>query len=140
WVVLVGDAVHNLLDGVAIAAGFLGGTGLGVATTLAVAAHELPHELAEYGLLLHAGMSRRRALTLNLCSGLLAVVGAVIGAGLGAPDPVVTSWLLSVTAGVFLYVGGARLLPQLAARDVTGWMPFVGGAGLPLVLGLVVPH
>ncbi|HEV7732928.1 MAG TPA: ZIP family metal transporter [Candidatus Binatia bacterium] len=141
WVVLVGDAIHNFLDGMAIAAGFLGSPGLGIATTLAIMAHEVPHELAEYGLLLHTGMSRRRAVLLNLASGSLAVVGALVGTRLGAPDPLATSVLLSITAGVFLYVGATRLLPRMqAARGMTAWAPFAGGALLPVLLGILIPH
>ncbi|HEX4618567.1 MAG TPA: ZIP family metal transporter, partial [Steroidobacteraceae bacterium] len=75
--VLVGDSIHNALDGVLIAAAFLTSVSLGLLTTLAVAAHEIPHRVGDFALLVHAGFSRARALLLNLATGLASVIGAV---------------------------------------------------------------
>ena len=76
--VLVGDSIHNALDGVLIAAAFLNDVSLGFVTTFAVAAHEIPHRVGDFALLVHAGFSRQRALLLNLATGLASVLGAIV--------------------------------------------------------------
>jgi zinc and cadmium transporter len=111
--VLVGDGLHNFIDGVVIAASFIVNPALGVATTTAVAAHEIPQEIADYGILTRGGYSRRRALALNFLSGLGAVVGALV---LFAAGDVVESniaWFIAAAAGMFLYIAAADLLPEL---------------------------
>ena len=114
--VLVGDAVHNFCDGVIIAAAFLTEPALGVATTLAVAAHEIPQEAGDYIVLLNAGFTRRRALAFNLLSGLAAVAGGVAGYFLVARFEAVMPFLLVVASSSFIYVAVADLLPQLQQR------------------------
>ena len=77
--VLIGDALHNVLDGVLIAAAFLTDVHLGIVTALAIMAHEIPQEVGNFAVLLHSGVSRRRALALNLLTSLSAVIGGVVG-------------------------------------------------------------
>jgi zinc and cadmium transporter len=77
--VLIGDSLHNLLDGVLIAAAFLTDVHLGIVTSVAIMAHEIPQEVGNFAVLLHSGMSRGRALGLNLLTSLTAVIGGVIG-------------------------------------------------------------
>ncbi len=77
--VLVGDALHNVLDGVLIAAAFLTDVHLGIVTSVAIMAHEIPQEIGNFAVLLHSGVSRRRALILNLLTSLTAVIGGVVG-------------------------------------------------------------
>jgi zinc and cadmium transporter len=77
--ITTGDAIHNFIDGVVIAAAFLTDPGLGLITTLAIAAHEIPHELADFSILIHSGMSRLKALGYNLMSALTALLGSILG-------------------------------------------------------------
>lgn len=114
--VLVGDSLHNALDGVLIAAAFLSSVSLGLVTTLAVAAHEIPHRVGDFALLVHAGFSRSRALLLNLATGLASIVGAVAAYfGLrGALDAL--PYALAFAAAGFLYIAVAGLIPGLHRR------------------------
>lgn len=135
--VLVGDAVHNFCDGVIIAAAFIADPKLGVATALAVAAHEIPQEVGDYIVLLNAGFSRRKALLFNALSGLAAVAGGVMGFYLLGPWEAMLPYLLVVASSSFIYVAVADLLPQLQQRlswretlTQVAWL----AAGLALVL------
>ncbi len=135
--VLVGDAVHNFCDGVIIAAAFIADPKLGVATALAVAAHEIPQEAGDYIVLLNAGFSRRKALFFNALSGLAAVAGGVLGFYLVGPWESLLPYLLVVASSSFIYVAVADLLPQLQQR--LSWRETVTqvawlGAGLLLVM------
>ncbi len=111
--VLVGDAMHNFVDGVLIAAAFLQSTELGVAATLAVIAHEIPQEAGDFMVLLHAGYTRRRALVLNgLCS-LASVVGGVLGYLLLQQMQAAVPYALAISAASFIYIAVADLIPDL---------------------------
>ncbi len=135
--VLVGDGVHNFCDGVIIAAAFLTDPTLGLVTTLAVAAHEIPQEAGDYIVLLNAGFSRARALGFNLLSGLAAVVGGVLGYFLVAPFEALLPYLLVLASSSFIYVAVADLLPQLQQRlawRATLMQVLWLAAGLALVL------
>jgi zinc and cadmium transporter len=114
--VLVGDCVHNALDGVLIAAAFLSSVPLGLVTTLAVAAHEIPHRVGDFALLVHAGFSRTRALQLNVATGAASVVGA-IAAYYGLRQTLgVLPYALAFAAAGFLYIAVAGLIPGLHRR------------------------
>jgi zinc and cadmium transporter len=114
--VLVGDGVHNFCDGVIIAAAFLADPMLGVMTTLAVAAHEIPQEAGDYIVLLNAGFSRGKALLWNAISGMAAVAGGVAGYFLVGGFETVLPYLLVAASSSFIYVAVADLLPQLQQR------------------------
>lgn len=111
--ILLGDAMHNFVDGVLIAAAFLHDPALGVATALAVLLHEVPQELGDFMVLLSAGYSRRRALLFNALSGSAAVAGGVLGyfALRGAEG--VLPYVLAIAAASFLYIAVADLVPEL---------------------------
>ena len=114
--VLVGDSLHNALDGVLIAAAFLSSMSLGVLTTFAVAAHEIPHRVGDFAILVQAGLSRPRALLLNLATGIASVVGAAaayfgLRQAMGA-----LPYALAVAAAGFLYIAVANLIPGLHRR------------------------
>jgi zinc and cadmium transporter len=114
--VLVGDSIHNALDGVLIASAFLTDASLGLVTTFAVAAHEIPHRVGDFAILVHAGLSRPRALLLNLATGFAAPVGAVaayygLRAAMGA-----LPFALAFAAAGFLYIAVAGLIPGLHRR------------------------
>jgi zinc and cadmium transporter len=114
---LVGDAVHNLIDGMAIGAAYLIDPGAGVATTLAIALHEIPQEIGDFAVLVHGGLGVRRALFLNLASALVAVVGTVVALVLGQLVDGFAAMLLPVTAGSFLYIAAADLIPEIHRHD-----------------------
>ena len=141
YLILIGDGLHNFIDGVAIAASFAASPELGLVTTLAVAVHEVPQELADFGILVSSGMTTRRALLLNFLSGLTAVVGAVVFfAGGVAVEPYV-AWCMAATAGMFLYIASADLIPQLHHHPTLHpWtqLPFLGGILLIAALHLLV--
>jgi zinc and cadmium transporter len=114
--VLVGDSVHNVLDGVLIAAAFLTNRPLGLVTTFAVAAHEIPHRLGDFALLVHSGMTRQRALVLNMATGLAAVLGGIV-AYFGLRSAIgVLPYALAIAAAGFLYIAVAGLIPALHRR------------------------
>jgi zinc and cadmium transporter len=109
---LVGDGLHNFIDGAIVAAAFLASKEVGIATTIAVALHEIPQELGDFGILVHAGMKPRRALALNLASALASVAGAVLVI-LTADVASIEDLLLPFTAGAFVYIAGTDLIPEL---------------------------
>jgi zinc and cadmium transporter len=111
--VIVGDAFHNFVDGAVIAAAVMTSVPLGVSTALAVAAHEIPQEVGDFAILLHAGYSRRRALLLNVTSGLASAVGAIVALVALRIVPVILPYCLAFAAAGFLYVAMADLIPGL---------------------------
>jgi len=114
--VLIGDSIHNALDGILIAAAFLTSVPLGLVTTLAVAAHEIPHRVGDFALLLHAGMSRQRALILNMATGLASVLGGIVAYfGLSKAQQALP-YALALAAAGFLYIAVAGLIPGLHRR------------------------
>ncbi|XP_025113450.1 zinc transporter ZIP4-like isoform X2 [Pomacea canaliculata] len=112
WMIVVGDVIHNLADGLAIGAAFSHSLPLGLCTSLAVVCHELPHELGDFAILLSTGMPMKRALLLNVLTGLAAFVGLYTGVALGS-DHLQRQWVLMSVAGMFLYVSLADLVPEL---------------------------
>jgi zinc and cadmium transporter len=114
--VLIGDALHNVLDGVLIAAAFLTDAHLGIVTTVAIAAHEIPQEVGNFAVLLHSGISRRRALALNLLTSLTAVIGGVVGFFALQTALAALPFALAVAAASLLYVAVADLIPGLHRR------------------------
>jgi zinc and cadmium transporter len=111
--VLVGDALHNVLDGVLIAAAFLTDVHLGIVTALAIMAHEIPQEVGNFAVLLNSGVSRRRALVLNLLTSLTAVIGGVIGFFALEQALTILPFAVAVAASSLLYVAVADLIPGL---------------------------
>jgi zinc and cadmium transporter len=114
--VLIGDALHNVLDGVLIAAAFLTDVHLGIVTALAIMAHEIPQEVGNFAVLLHSGVSRRRALVLNLLTSLTAVIGGVVGFFALEQALRALPFALAVAAASLLYVAVADLIPGLHRR------------------------
>lgn len=111
---VIGDAIHNFIDGVLIGASYLVSPSLGISTTVAVLLHEIPQELGDFGILLHSGLSVRKALLLNFASASVAVLGTVTALAAGAlAGTLVTSILVPLTAGGFVYLAAADLIPEL---------------------------
>ena len=114
--VIIGDSVHNALDGVLIAAAFLTNFPLGLVTTFAVAAHEIPHRVGDFAILVHSGMSRRRALIMNMATGLTSIIGG-IAAYFGLQRAIgALPYALALAAAGFLYIAVAGLIPGLHRR------------------------
>ena len=111
WMNLVGDGLHNFIDGFIIAASYLASIPLGIATTIAVILHEIPQEIGDFGVLLHGGFSVHKALLFNLLTAALAFVGA--GVGLLFSQIFSLELLLAFSAGSFLYIAGSDLIPEL---------------------------
>jgi len=109
---LVGDGVHNFIDGVVIAASFIADISLGVATTLAVITHEIPQEIGDFGILIYGGLSKRKALSYNFLSAILAVLGATLTYFFASSFPSLTL-LLAFAAGGFIYIATTDLIPEL---------------------------
>ncbi len=135
WLNLIGDGVHNLLDGVVIAAAFLINIPVGIATTVAVALHEIPQELGDFAVLVRSGMAPKRALLLNLASALLAFLGAGLVFALGLAQETLEAFAIPLVAGAFIYIAAADLVPELhhhsKGKDA---MIIVGG----VILGLLI--
>ncbi|HEX7715140.1 MAG TPA: ZIP family metal transporter [Bacillota bacterium] len=139
---LVGDGVHNLIDGMLIAASFSVSRPLGITTTLAVVLHEIPHEIGNFGVLVHGGLPVRRALFFNFLTALTAIGGAILALLIGPRLEGFTLALLPVTAGGFLYVAGSDLIPELKhevelSHSVLQLISMSCGVGLMALLILV---
>jgi zinc and cadmium transporter len=110
---LLGDGVHNFVDGAIIAGSFLVSPSLGIATTIAVALHEIPQEMGDLGVLVHAGLAPKRALAYNVASAMTALLGAVIALLLEGAIDGIERPLLAISAGAFIYIAGSDLIPEL---------------------------
>ena len=110
---LVGDAMHNFLDGIIIAASYLVSIPAGIATTTAVIFHEIPQEIGDFGVLIHGGFTKAKALALNFVSALCALLGAIITLLLQNKIANIESILVPIAIGGFLYIAGSDLIPEL---------------------------
>ncbi|OGI68076.1 hypothetical protein A2738_02725 [Candidatus Nomurabacteria bacterium RIFCSPHIGHO2_01_FULL_42_15] len=111
--ILISDGVHNFIDGVIIGTSFMISIPIGLATTLAVILHEIPQEIGDFAVLLHAGYHKTRALFLNFLSALLAIVGVIVALLLGEVVQSFVTYFLPIAAGGFIYVAIADLMPEL---------------------------
>ena len=136
---LVGDGLHNLIDGLIIGGSFLASVPLGVTTTIAVITHEIPQELGDFGTLLHAGYKVKKAVWLNFLSALASVLGAVLAIIIGVKTSVFINFIIPITAGGFIYIATSDLIPELkkesrlrdTARQLFG---IVLGVGIMVLL------
>jgi zinc and cadmium transporter len=137
---ILGDALHNFIDGVLIAASYLVSPTLGLATTVAVLFHEIPQELGDFGILVHSGLSVRQAVFVNLASASAAILGTIVALLVGAvAGAAVTSVLVPVAAGGFVYIAAADLIPELQHdRSARGLVVQAGLISLGMaVMGLL---
>lgn len=135
--VIIGDTVHNFTDGVAIAATFLISIPLGIVTSLAVAAHEIPQEIGDFGLMLHKGMKRKKVLLINLSSALAALAGAFLTYIYKDRIEGLLPVVLALTSGFFIYIALANLIPEIHSQDnqkVAFWETVM------LIIGVVVVY
>ncbi|KAM9099595.1 zinc transporter ZIP4 isoform 2-T2 [Sarcophilus harrisii] len=143
YMITLGDALHNFADGLTVGAAFTSSWKTGLATSLAVLCHEVPHELGDFGALLHAGLSVRRAMLLNVVSSLTAFAGLYVALGIGSNEES-EIWILAVAIGLFLYVALCDMLPSMMnVKDKRPWLLFflhnlglLSGWAILLVLSL----
>ena len=117
FLVLIGDGVHNFVDGITIAVAFLASTGLGITTTIAVAAHEIPQEIADMGVLLANGLSKTKALFFNVLSAATALLGAIIAFTIAGQIEKYLYLFLAIAAGHFIYIAASDLIPELHEKE-----------------------
>jgi len=139
---LVGDAVHNLIDGMLVGASYMVSLPIGIATTLAVIMHEIPQEVGDFGVLIHAGLSVKKALALNFLSALTAMLGAILAIVMGSEIEGFSLSLLPITAGGFLYIAGSDLIPELhhevkASKSLLQFIMILLGVGVMALLTIL---
>jgi zinc and cadmium transporter len=117
YVLLAGDGVHNILDGILISTSFLASTSAGIASTVAVAAHKVPKEVGDFGVLLEAGFSQKKAIGANVLISLFMFLGAGIVLGLSTVTGNIVATLLPLVVGNFIYIAGSDLLPRFKESD-----------------------
>ncbi len=116
---LIGDGIHNFLDGAIIAVGFIANPSLGTATSLAIIAHEIPQEIGDFGVLLTAGFTKRKALVLNCIAASTVISGGIITFFLSSHVQAIVPFLTPFSAGGFIYMAGTDLIPELHKRAGT---------------------
>lgn len=136
---LIGDALHNFVDGAIIAGGFLVSSSIGIATAVAVALHEIPQEVGDFAILVHAGLRPRRALLLNLLTALTAFAGAVLALTVSSAVEGVERVIVALTAGGFLYIASSDLIPELhkepeAGKSALQLISLLAGIGVMVAL------
>ncbi len=110
---LLGDSLHNFIDGLIIGVSYLVSIPVGVATTIAVVLHEIPQEIGDFGVLIHGGFTKTKALFFNFLTALMAVLGAVVALIIGSQTASITTILVPFAAGGFIYVAGTDLIPEM---------------------------
>ncbi|MFH1299363.1 MAG: ZIP family metal transporter [Patescibacteria group bacterium] len=140
---LVGDAIHNLIDGMVIAGSYMVSVPLGITTTIAVILHEIPQEIGDFGILLYSGMKPKKAIFFNFLSALCAIAGAVLALSIGSHIEHFTEVIIPITAGGFIYIASADLIPELhkEVRVKKALMQFVAIVlGIALMAALAQGH
>ena len=143
YLTLLGDGIHNFADGAVIAASYLVSVPLGVTTTIAIVAHEIPHELSDFLILLHGGFSTKRALIFNFLSATTAIVGTILVLVVTAQFADLERYLVPFAAGNFLYIAASDLIPELLTKRhgrtsvIKVVMLIVGVSIVPLVSSLL---
>jgi len=132
---LIGDSVHNFIDGLIIGASYLISLQVGIATTMAVILHEIPQEIGDFGVLIHGGFKRNKALFLNFVTALTSVLGAVASLLIVSYAGNITRFILPFAIGNFIYIAGSDLIPELhketkLSRSFVQLIMFVIGIGI----------
>lgn len=149
WLNLVADFMHNFTDGIAIGASFAGGTSLGMATTLSVFFHEIPHEIGDFTILLQNGFSKTKAIMAQFVTAVGALIGTLVGL-MAYRNPTLEAMLLALTAGGFVYIATVTVLPELLASPMKGTnavaqtlaegLCFSAGVGLMVLVAIGEEH
>lgn len=137
YLIIIGDGIHNLIDGIVIAATFMTSPELGLITTIAIAAHEIPQEIADFGILVHSGLSKIKALIVNFFSALTAVLGGIISYFFLSAIEGSVPFLLALSSGIFIYIAGSDLIPHLHKdyREQRKWQQVI-----PLIAGIIIMY
>jgi zinc and cadmium transporter len=141
YVILFGDAAHNFIDGMIIAAGFLINIQVGTATSIAVICHEIPHEIGNFGSLIYGGFSRGKALFFNFLSALFAILGAVLVLAINTDMIDLAKFLVPFAAGGFIYIASVDFIPELKKHEsIKKSLSQIGFfiLGIGIMLGLVL--
>ncbi|MCX8014696.1 MAG: ZIP family metal transporter [candidate division WOR-3 bacterium] len=138
---IIGDAVHNFIDGLIVGASYLVSIPIGISTTLAVVLHEIPQEIGDFGILLYGKLPVRKALLYNFLSALTAILGSVVSIFITSKSISYSYYLLPITAGGFIYIAGADLIPELQhetkiSRSILQFVSIILGFVLMVALKL----
>lgn len=136
---LVGDGIHNLIDGMVIAGSYSVSIELGITTTIAVILHEIPQEIGDFGILLYAGIKPAKAVVYNFVSALFAILGTIITLAIGTHIENFTSIIIPLTAGGFIYIASSDLIPELhkeikLSKSLLQFTSILMGIGLMMLL------
>lgn len=136
---LFGDSVHNFIDGMIIGASYLASTQIGMATTLAVVLHEIPQEIGDFGVLLHGGFSRAKALFFNFMTALTGILGAAVSLLISSYAENLNVFLIPFAAGSFIYIAGSDLIPEMhkevkASKSLLQFFMIALGVGVMMTL------
>jgi len=137
FLITIGDLIHNFIDGLTIAGTFIANPVLGVSTTIAIAAHEIPQEISDFSLYLHSGLSKTKALLLNFFSAITAVFGGIIGFYFLNSLKYGLPIILSFSSGIFIYIAGSDLIPGLH-KDFSEQRKWI--QTIPLILGIILMY
>lgn len=136
--IVIGDTLHNALDGVAIGAAFLINAPTGIVAAFAVAFHEVPQEIGDFGLLLKNGVKKKKVIIINVVSALATTVTAVVIFGFGNGESEIVPYLLAITAGFFIYIAASDIIPEIHAKstekfDLRPWMLLLGAITIMII-------
>ena len=142
---LIGDGLHNFLDGIIIMVAFLSGTKSGIIVTLAVVFHEFPQEIGDFGILLYGGFSKKKALFFNFLSGMIALLGGLTAFILSDNVEIFNLFFLAFSGGGFLYIASTELMPELIKekdlkKSIIQALIFLCGIILIITLVTLLPH
>jgi zinc and cadmium transporter len=142
WMNLFGDGVHNFIDGLIIGAAYMVSIPVGVATTIAVILHEIPQEISDFGVLLHGGFSKAKALFFNFLSAMMSILGALVALLLSSHIPHMEYFLVPFAAGAFIYIAGADFIPEIhkevkVSKSLLQFLSFIAGIGVMMLLLVV---
>ena len=142
---IIGDGVHNFIDGLIIAGSYIISIPIGIAATISIAFHEIPQEIADFGVFLYSGLSKKKAILFNLLSSLTAIIGAIIGLSLAASFDGFSIIIIPFAAGNFLYIASSNLLPQLhrhcgIKETFFHLLAIILGIILIIFIGTLFPH
>jgi len=141
---VLGDGIHNLIDGMIIAVSFFLGISVGITSTIAVMFHELPQEIGDFGVLVFGGFTKRRALLFNFLSALTSVVGALYSAFFSVHTESFIGFLVAFAAGGFIYLAASELIPEIQQekdfrKSLIQFVLFIFGLVLVWCLGVIIP-
>lgn len=141
--IVLGDTIHNFIDGVTIAAAYLANPGLGFTVAVSTLLHEIPHEVGDFGIMLHAGYSKVRVVLINFLSALSTFVGVALVLIFSEQAEQLLGVFLAVAAGMFIYIAGTDLLPKVTKSDsnrLAKTIVLFLGVLIMMVVGLIIPH